>query len=530
MTSRAQRAFYERLWAAEAPSPEHDPTTPARLRLILGTLRRCGARRVLDAGCGSGELLEPMRRAGLHAIGLDLPAAAQRARRRRTGSGLVAAGLDEGWPFAAESFDAIVCTEVLEHVFDTLQLLREARRVLRPGGTLVLTVPYHGLVKNLLVVAFNFDAHFNETESGHIRFFSNRSLRSALEQAGFLPGRPQYVGRPWPIAKSVFITGTVPRRQRPSAATPVPITVIVPTRNEERALPDCLASVMGWAAEVFVLDSHSTDRTVGLAKGRGARVFQREFDDFATHKNWALRHLPITHPWVFFLDADERFTPELRAEVAEIIRADGAGYDGFYVGRRNHFMGRWIRHAGWYPNWNLRLFRRGKGAYERRKVHEHVLLSGPAGFLLSDLLHEDVKGLERYFDRHNVYSSLEAAEVHRMLQDAPAQRLQGRLWRRGPEQRRWLKEFGYRYLPGRPLWKFLWMYVVRLGFLDGRVGFRNCVLQMFYEYQVSLKLLELETDPGTALHQHVPHETERGEQPRPLDADARPDEETIVWH
>jgi glycosyltransferase involved in cell wall biosynthesis len=292
-------------------------------------------------------------------------------------------------------------------------------------------------------------------------------------------------------------------RRPPAARGPVPVAVVVPTRDEERSLPACLASVAGWAADVVVYDSFSVDRTVEIARSFGARVVQRTFDDFATHKNWLLDNVPMASDWVFFLDADERFTPSLRAEVARVVLADGAGREGFHVARRNHLMGRWVRHGGWYPNWNLRLFRRGRGRYESRIVHEHVIVDGRTGFLRADLLHEDVKGLERYFDRHNRYSSMEAVEAYRLLAGTNGGRIGARLLERGPAQRRWLKETAYAHLPGRPLWKFLWMYVVRLGFLDGRVGFRNCVLQMFYEYQVSLKLAELRADPESPLRAYL---------------------------
>jgi glycosyltransferase involved in cell wall biosynthesis len=309
-------------------------------------------------------------------------------------------------------------------------------------------------------------------------------------------------------------------RSAPTALRPVPLTVVVPTRDEERSLPACLASVVGWAADVVVYDSFSTDRTVEIARSFGARVVQRPFDDFATHKNWALDNVPMAAEWVFFLDADERFTPSLRDEVARVVSADGGGREGFHVGRRNHLMGRWVRHGGWYPNWNLRLFRRGRGRYESRIVHEHVIVDGRTGFLRADLLHEDVKGLERYFDRHNRYSSMEAVEAFRLFGGTSGDRIGAHLLRRGPAQRRWLKETAYAHLPGRPLWKFLWMYVVRLGFLDGRVGFRNCVLQMFYEYQISLKLAELRTDAESPLRTYLARPSET----RAADGDALPGE------
>jgi hypothetical protein len=128
-----------------------------------------------------------------------------------------------------------------------------------------------------------------------------------------------------------------------------------------------------------------------------------------------------------------------------------------------------------------------------------VLLDGPPGYLTNPLIHYDYKGIERYFDRHNVYSSLEAVEAHRLLTAAdPPRGLPGARRARGPERRRFLKNLAYRYLPARALFKFVWMYVVKRGFLDGRMGFRYCLLHTFYDYQISLKLEELR-DPDSPM-------------------------------
>jgi len=278
-----------------------------------------------------------------------------------------------------------------------------------------------------------------------------------------------------------------------------PVSVLICTKNEERNLGDCLTSV-SWAADVVVLDSFSEDRTLEIAWEHGARVVQRRFDNFSAHKNWALDNIDFRHEWIFIVDADERPTPALAGEIAALVKAPPR-HNGYYLARQNWFAGTWIRHGGWYPDWNLRLLRRGRGRYEPRLVHEHILLDGPPGYLKNPLIHYDYKGIERYFDRHNVYSSLEAVEAYRLM-TAPdrAQGLPG-VWRaRGPERRRFLKNLAYRYLPGRALIKFIWMYFIKLGFLDGRMGFRYCLLHTFYEYQISLKLEELR-DPQSPLSQ-----------------------------
>ena len=229
-------------------------------------------------------------------------------------------------------------------------------------------------------------------------------------------------------------------------------------------------------------------------------MVQRQFDNFSTHKNWALDHVDFAHEWVLIVDADERVSPALAREIAGAVARPGE-ICGYYLARQNYFGGTWIRYGGWYPDFNLRLLKRGRGRYEARLVHEHMLLQGPAGHLENPLIHHDYKGIERYFDRHNVYSSLEAVEARRTLMTpGQARGLPALLGARGPERRRFLKNLAYRHLPARSLFKFIWMYLIKLGFLDGRMGFRYCLLHTFYEYQVSLKLNELQ-DPDSPMSQ-----------------------------
>jgi glycosyltransferase involved in cell wall biosynthesis len=273
-------------------------------------------------------------------------------------------------------------------------------------------------------------------------------------------------------------------------STKTPVSVLIPTKDEERNIETCIRAV-AWADEIVVFDSFSTDKTVDLAKTLGAMIVQRKFDNFSDHKNWAFDHIDFSHPWILMVDADERITEPLAKEITDLL-ASTPTLNGYYVARKNNMAGQWVVHGGYYPNWSLRLLKRGFGRYESRIVHEHILLDGPAGFLKNPLLHKDDKGMERYFDRHNTYSSMEAVEVHRNLLSGRRERLlPSALFSKGPERRRFLKNLSYRYLPMRSLFKFLWMYVIRLGFLDGRGGFRFCLLHTFYEYQVSLKLEEL---------------------------------------
>lgn len=275
-------------------------------------------------------------------------------------------------------------------------------------------------------------------------------------------------------------------------STKSPISVLIPTKDEERNIAECIKSV-SWAGEVFVYDSLSLDRTVEIAESLGANVVQQSFDNFSDHKNWALDNLPFKFDWVLILDADEHITTDLQKEIKHAIKPDDIS--GYYIPRKNLFMGKWIRHGGWFPDYQLRLFRRGKARYEKRIVHEHMVIDGQASYLQHPLIHHDFKGIERYFDRHNTYSSLEAVEAFKSLSRRKSSvQIDKELKKTGPERRRILKEFAYRFMPCRPLVKFLWMYVVKLGFLDGRMGFRYCLLHTFYEYQVSLKIEELVDD------------------------------------
>ncbi|TME90731.1 MAG: glycosyltransferase family 2 protein [Chloroflexi bacterium] len=276
------------------------------------------------------------------------------------------------------------------------------------------------------------------------------------------------------------------------------VSVLVPTLDEELNLPECLRSVE-WADEVFVVDSFSQDRTVELARSSGATVVQHAFESYSRQKNWALDTLPFRNDWVLILDADERATSGLRCEIEATLR--DTDYAGFYVNRRFIFLGAWIRHAGWYPSWNLRLFRHRLGRYDNREVHEHVVLNGAAGYLRNDLLHLDRRGLEAFVARHNRYSTLEAAARFKTERDAPDRaRLPLSLLASPVQRKRFLRERIWPRVPAKPLALFVYMYLVRRGFLDGRAGLALCVFHAFQEFMVGLKLAELrrlESDAGT---------------------------------
>jgi glycosyltransferase involved in cell wall biosynthesis len=269
------------------------------------------------------------------------------------------------------------------------------------------------------------------------------------------------------------------------------VSVLIPTFNEELNLPDCLDSVAGWSDDVYVVDSFSSDRTVEIAASSGVHVVQHRFEGYAQQKNWALETLPFKYEWVLIVDADERVSDELRDEIAEIIENDGKGYDGFYINRKLIFYGRWIRHCGWYPVWNLRLFKRQLGRYENRLKDEHIVLTGRAGYCKYDLIHEDLRDMTYWIAKHNGYSSKEAVEIYRAMKRQAETGLKPSPFGDSVRRKRFLKERLLPHLPARALVYFVYRYVVRLGFLDGREGLMFCVMHAIFEHFNVAKLWEL---------------------------------------
>lgn len=268
------------------------------------------------------------------------------------------------------------------------------------------------------------------------------------------------------------------------------IEVLIPTLNEEKNLPHALRSVMEWADAVHVVDSESTDRTREIARQMGANVVVQKWLGYARQKNWALDNLPFKSDWIFILDADEVITEELRNELLAIATAplDQVYEAGFYINRYFIFLGKRIKHCGYYPSWNLRFFKRGRARYEERQVHEHMMVEGPTRKLKGHMEHHDRRGLEAYMAKHNTYSTLEAAEI---VQPRHGEGLSASLWGNALQRRRWIKRHIYPLLPAKWLFRFLFMYIVRLGFLDGLNGLRFCLFISAYELLISLKITEM---------------------------------------
>jgi glycosyltransferase involved in cell wall biosynthesis len=271
------------------------------------------------------------------------------------------------------------------------------------------------------------------------------------------------------------------------------ISIIIPTLDEELHVGRAVASASP-LGPVHVLDSGSADRTSELGQQAGATVAQHPWSGYATQKNWALANLGIETEWVLFLDADEYLTPALREEIVAATTSGAA--DGFYIPRRNVFLGRLLRHAWWYPDYQLRLFRATKGRYEDRLVHEHVLLDGETAFLKEAIMHENLKGIDAFVERHLRYAAFEAAEMMRVRSGELGDQRRGRFLGSWPERRRALKLHVWYRLPARPAIRFLWMYLVKRGFLDGKQGLIYCELLAAHEAFINAKLLELELEQG----------------------------------
>ncbi len=261
------------------------------------------------------------------------------------------------------------------------------------------------------------------------------------------------------------------------------ITVIIPTKDEAKHIRRCVGSARA-LGRVVVVDCGSTDGTQRIATEHGAHVVHHAWEGHAAQKNWALAHLDIRTEWVLFLDADEYLT----AAGAEAIRRAAASgrADGFLLPRAYVFLGKRLRHAWWYPDYQLRLFRAGRGRFEERLVHEHVIVDGTTSTIDEPIMHENRKGLSAFIERHNRYSDLEAEEILRPSPVCKAGSLRG-TWadhRRAMKDRVWFK------IPARPLVRFLWLCVVRRGFLDGRRGLLFCQLIAMYDLMIDAKLLE----------------------------------------
>lgn len=283
------------------------------------------------------------------------------------------------------------------------------------------------------------------------------------------------------------------------------ISAVIVAFNEEANIKACLESVK-WTDEIILVDSFSTDKTVEIAKQYSAKIFQKKWKGFAADKDFGVTK--AASEWIVLIDADERITEKLKEEIKEKLNKVSE-YDGYFIPRKNYFSGKWIKHCGWYPNYMLRLFKKDKGRHDKREVHERVVVEGKVGYLKELLEHYSYKSVSDYRQRFDRYTSLEAQEMMRnnarVVWLIPFRELLEFFLKyraSGPSKHKmsayllakeifknkviviWAVLF-------QPLFKFIWMYVFRLGFLDGYRGFLVSAFSSIYAVAKYVKFWKL---------------------------------------
>lgn len=283
----------------------------------------------------------------------------------------------------------------------------------------------------------------------------------------------------------------------------VPVSVLIPTRNEEKNIERCLSSIKDWADEILVVDSNSNDQTARLARKMGATVLQFNYDGgWPKKRQWALETYEFKNDWVFLLDVDEIPTPDLKREIEENINKVN-GVAGFYIHLEIEFLKKRLKFGG-FEFYKLNLFRKGKGKFEKRldhhtkemsdvEIHEHVKVDGPTKHLQYPIAHLNSNNLLRYIEKHNVYSTWEAEVMYQLKYGPPvngqiAPKLFGGTQ---AQKKRWVKNKIF-FLPGYSLVTFFYHYIMRLGFLDGFQGLVYCLLKSIHRFFTKLKFRELE--------------------------------------
>ena len=270
------------------------------------------------------------------------------------------------------------------------------------------------------------------------------------------------------------------------SAAPAPVTAVVLTYNEERSLPACLASLDGVCDDVHVLDSGSTDRTAAVAGAAGAAVHVNPFTGFGDQRNWAIDHIPHRHRWALHLDADERLTPAFAAELRRVVAADPPEA-GFHVPHKLLLGGRWLRRAGGYPTYQVRLFRTDRLRFENHGHGQREVTDGPVGTFAEPYLHDAfAKGLDDWFAKHARYAR---AEAERAFADGRVD-WGGLVSGDRVRRRRAAKALSLR-LPARPALRMLHTLAVKRGALDGRAGWTYAGMLAAYEAMTAAHLRRL---------------------------------------
>lgn len=269
------------------------------------------------------------------------------------------------------------------------------------------------------------------------------------------------------------------------------VSVIILTFNEEKNLPDCLASLKGLNAEIFVVDSGSNDSTIEFAKKENCIIVNHAFENYSAQRNWSFDNLSIRTPWTLCLDADERLTPELVDEINEIVNNKMNNFDGFLLCKRTIFMGRWIKYGGQYPSYHLRLFKTGKGRCEQREYDQHFVLDGKLGRLKHDFIDVIGSDLTTWTLRHVRWSEGELKEL--LGKKNSTGQVKPKIFGNPIERKRFLRANFYQRAPQllRAFMFWFYVYFVRMGFMDGKQGLIFHTLRCFwFRFLVDAKLYE----------------------------------------
>jgi glycosyltransferase involved in cell wall biosynthesis len=273
-------------------------------------------------------------------------------------------------------------------------------------------------------------------------------------------------------------------------------SIFILTYNEELDIAACIESAQRCDGldDIIVVDSVSSDRTVEIASRYPVRVIQHPFESHGKQRTWMLDHIQTEYEWVYILEADERMTPELFDECLGAIAK--SEFPAYYVAERVMFMGKWIRHSTQYPRYQLRLFHKDSVRFIDYGHTEREVVHGETGYLKETYPHYTCsKGLTRWVEKHNRYSTDEAVETLHQLAEHQVNWRNLFFGRTEVERRRALKDLSLR-LPLRVPLRFFYMYFILGGIFDGQAGLAWCVLQMFYEYLIVLKIWELKQELG----------------------------------
>jgi hypothetical protein len=281
-------------------------------------------------------------------------------------------------------------------------------------------------------------------------------------------------------------------------------SIYILTYNEELDIAACIESAM-LSDDIILMDSCSSDRTVEIASRYPIRIFQHPFESHGRQRTWMLESIPPKHEWVYILEADERMTPDLFAECLAVM--NNPEYIGYYVAERVMFMNHWIKYSTQYPRYQMRFFHHGKVWFTDYGHTEREVCTGATSFLTATYPHYTCsKGLSRWIEKHNRYSTDEAQETLKQLENGKVKWQDLLFGKTEVEKRRALKDLSLR-LPARPLLRFLYMYFILGGCLDGSAGVAWCTLQAFYEYLILLKVWEIkQISPPSSDMKNLPQE------------------------